>query len=61
MPGYRFQYHVPPTSPPFSQNRTSVNPASRSLYQSSRPANPAPTTTISQSSVSASRGTGSAE
>ena len=61
MPGYRFQYQVPPTSPPFSQKRTSSNPAACSLCHSSSPAKPAPTTAMSHSSVSASRAIGGSE
>ena len=38
-PGYRFQYHVPPKSPPFSMRRTSSTPALLSLAPVTRPAN----------------------
>ena len=41
-PGYRFQYQVPPKSPPFSTIRTSSTPASFSLAPVTRPAKPAP-------------------
>jgi hypothetical protein len=41
-PGYRFQYQVPPKSPPFSMILTST-PASRIRAAATRPANPPPT------------------
>src|ERR1700688_4694034 len=51
-PGYRFQYQVPPTSPPCSKTRTD-SPSPRSRYSMYSPAKPAPTTTTSQVAVSA--------
>src|SRR4051812_15233345 len=50
-PGYRFQYHVPPTPPPAS-NPCTRQPSPRSLCSAYRPANPAPTTTTSSSRTS---------
>ena len=54
-PGYRFQYQVPPTSPPLSMIRTRPTPASTSLAAVSRPAKPAPITATVTSSVTGSR------
>ena len=53
-PGYRFQYQVPPKSPPFSMIRTST-PASRSRAPTTRPANPPPTHTTVRWSVRGAR------
>src|SRR5258705_2186825 len=47
-PGYRFQYHVPPTLSPASKHRT-VKPACRNLWTAYIPAKPAPMTTASWS------------
>src|SRR5262245_28364254 len=47
-PGYRFQNHVPPTSPPRSNTRAR-SPSSRRRWSMYRPANPAPTTATSMS------------
>lgn len=55
IPGYRFQYQVPPTSPASSIIRTEANPASRRRAPVSRPPNPAPTTSTSTRSVSGAR------
>jgi hypothetical protein len=53
QPGYRFQYQVPPKSPPFSMMRKSVMPRRRRFTAASIPANPPPRITTS---VSASTG-----
>src|SRR5947207_14359650 len=45
-PGYRFQYHVPPTPLPASNTRAD-KPSPRSLWSMYMPANPAPTMTAS--------------
>src|SRR4051794_32001939 len=49
-PGYRFQYHVPPTSSAASSTRA-VMPSSRRRCNRYMPAKPAPTTTTSNSAV----------
>ena len=54
-PGYRFQYQVPPKSPPFSMILKSSIPASRNLAPASIPPNPPPMMTTSASSLMASR------
>ena len=54
-PGYRFQYHVPPKSPPFSTTRMPSTPACRSRAPASSPPNPPPMTTTSTSSSNGSR------
>ena len=54
-PGYRFQYQVPPTSPPCSISRILPNPASRIRAPASSPPKPAPMIATSTSSVSGSR------
>ena len=54
-PGYRFQYQVPPKSPPFSMMRTSCTPASTIRAQVARPAKPPPMNANVTWSVLASR------
>ena len=54
-PGYRFQYQVPPKSPPFSMMRTSDTPASMRRAPVTRPAKPPPTNAKVTWSVLASR------
>src|SRR5579863_3051109 len=49
-PGSRFQYQVPPTSPPCSKTFTE-NPSLRSRWSMYMPAKPAPTTITSQAST----------
>ena len=49
-PGYRFQYQVPPTSPPAS-NTWALKPSSRRWCSMHRPPKPAPTMTASTSPV----------
>src|SRR5258708_2720103 len=55
MPGYRFQYHVPPKSAPFSMIRKLATPARRSSTAVSSPAMPPPTIRTSTDSVDGSR------
>ena len=55
QPGYRFQYHVPPKSPPFSMMRKSVIPSLVRLAPVSMPPKPPPTITTSDSSAIGSR------
>src|ERR1700722_13339906 len=54
-PGYRFLYHVPPKSPPFSMMRTPCTPASTIRAQVARPAKPPPMNANVTWSVLASR------
>src|ERR1700722_916504 len=54
-PGSRFQYQVPPKSPPFSMMRTSCTPASTIRAQVARPAKPPPMNANVTWSVLASR------
>jgi hypothetical protein len=51
-PGYVFQYHVPPTSSPFSRISRSI-PASAALIAVPMPENPAPMITSSRSGCGA--------
>ena len=53
-PGYRFQYHVPPKSPPFSIMRMSSKPSSLKRAPAIRPPNPPPIIATSTSSVNGS-------
>ena len=55
MPGYRFQYQVPPKSPPSSRTRIESTPAWRSRAPASSPPNPPPTIAASTRSSSGSR------
>ena len=55
MPGYRFQYQVPPTSAALSISRMLCTPSSRSRAPVRRPPNPAPMIATSTSSVNGSR------
>jgi hypothetical protein len=54
-PGYRFQYQVPPKSPPFSTIRKSVIPRRSRFTAASIPAKPPPRITTSVSTSTASR------
>ena len=55
MPGYRFQYQVPPTSAALSINRMLCTPSSRNRAPVSSPPKPAPMIATSTSSDSGSR------
>ncbi|CAM5557326.1 hypothetical protein SHIRM173S_06265 [Streptomyces hirsutus] len=55
MPGYRFQYQVPPKSPPVSTTRTDSTPRWRIRAPARMPPNPPPTTATSTVSCSGSR------
>ena len=55
IPGYRFQYHVPPKSAPFSMIRMSSTPAWRRRPAAMSPENPPPTMATSTKSVSGAR------
>ena len=55
QPGYRFQYQVPPKSPPFSMILKSVMPSLVRLAPVSMPPKPPPTMTTWVSSVIGSR------
>ena len=50
-PGYLFQYHVPPKSPPFSMILKLSMPASLNLAPASIPPKPPPIITTSISSL----------
>ena len=55
MPGYRFQYQVPPTSAALSISRMLCTPSSRSRAPVRSPPNPAPMIATSTSSDNGSR------
>src|SRR5262245_46959869 len=56
-PGYRFQYHAPPTSPPPSMMQTSSTPACLSRAPVTRPAKPPPMNATVTSSRRGARST----